>query len=623
MSRYYVIINGVNSLTIEGLAIKNLPSIIKAPQRTLREEIDGRDGDIITNLGYGAYDKTLEIGLFGNYDIDKVIEFFNTEGTIVFSDEDDKVYNFKMLEQINYDKLIKFRQATITLHIQPFKYPLNETPVEIEYEYVNGEGEDISLDNTGISSLDINLKGNTSQTGTPTPTTPVNVNVVSGDNEVVVCGKNLIDNTNITYDFTNVNTSENTLTAIPTGIRYSCSRTSGTPTVLFKLFELTPYIGKTIKMKATFGSKGQIRLAVVNADVSSRVQKAVTTDSNTEITYVVENNLGDNKYLAFYLALQNVDSATTVDFTNLILTIDEDTTYQPYQSQTYSINLGTIELCKIGTYQDYIYKDSGKWYLHKEIGKVVLNGSEGWQVNSSSTNYYRYVATISDSISSSNTDETIYTTSNYFVGSSAKNTIITNPTQNLIAIVSNNRFMVNTIDSNLFTNSNFQNWLSNHNTTVYYVLATSTNTEITDTNLISNLDDLEGAMSYTPQTNISQTNNDKPFILTVSALKKGTNEATINNLGNIYSKPILDIEGTGVVDIYLNGTQVFQVDTSSTNEIVIDSANMEAYDPNTNDLANRKVVGDYETFKVPSGTNTIKCEGALTKATISKYTRWL
>ena len=71
--RNYVIINGVNSLTINGLAIKELPPISKPLMRATLETIDGRDGDITTYLGYSAYDKEMEIGLFGNYDINNII----------------------------------------------------------------------------------------------------------------------------------------------------------------------------------------------------------------------------------------------------------------------------------------------------------------------------------------------------------------------------------------------------------------------------------------------------------------------------------------------------------------------------------------------------------------------
>lgn len=37
----------------------------------------------------------------------------------------------------------------------------------------------------------------------------------------------------------------------------------------------------------------------------------------------------------------------------------------------HTVNLGSIELCGIGTYQDYIYKSGGKWYVHKEVGHDI------------------------------------------------------------------------------------------------------------------------------------------------------------------------------------------------------------------------------------------------------------
>ena len=133
----YIKINGVSSQTITGLAINELPPITKPSMRVQTDEIDGRDGDINTNLGYSAYDKTFTIGLFGTgYDIDNVISFFNDEGTVVFSNEPDKYYYFKAMNQVDYERLQEFKTATITYHCQPFKYPLTETPKIVEYEYI-------------------------------------------------------------------------------------------------------------------------------------------------------------------------------------------------------------------------------------------------------------------------------------------------------------------------------------------------------------------------------------------------------------------------------------------------------------------------------------------------------
>ena len=98
--RNYIILNGKDSREISGLLIQSLPPISKPKIRTNTEEIDGRDGDIVTKLGYSAYDKELSIGLYGNYNVDEVIEYFNSKGTVVFSNEPDKYYNYEIIDSI-------------------------------------------------------------------------------------------------------------------------------------------------------------------------------------------------------------------------------------------------------------------------------------------------------------------------------------------------------------------------------------------------------------------------------------------------------------------------------------------------------------------------------------------
>ena len=125
----YIIINGVVSKNIEGLLIQNLPPISKPKIRTSTEEIDGRDGDIVTTLGYGAYDKTFSIGLKGDYNVDDVIEYLNTSGKITFSNELDKYYKFATYNKIDFNRLVRFKTANVTVHVQPFKYSLDEPPI--------------------------------------------------------------------------------------------------------------------------------------------------------------------------------------------------------------------------------------------------------------------------------------------------------------------------------------------------------------------------------------------------------------------------------------------------------------------------------------------------------------
>jgi len=186
-------------------------------------------------------------------------------------------------------------------------------------------------------------------------------------------------------------------------------------------------------------------------------------------------------------------------------------------STSYSINLGTIELCKIGNYQDYVYKNNGKWYVHKEIGKVVLG----------STSYSRLITNYS------NVEYIEINKPSNFLGYNSydkveikcdKATWMATATggwdnaQNIGKISGNAHnlcwwmgFSKNTGIDNIKTQL--------EDAIIYYPLATPTTNEITDTTLIEQLNNIENATSYDNQTNISQTNNDLGFIISVSALK--------------------------------------------------------------------------------------------------------
>lgn len=142
----YIIINGKKSNLYNGLIITSLPPITKPKIRYNAEEIDGVDGDIINKLGYGAYDKTFEIGLSYNYNVDDVIEFLDTEGTIIFSNEPDKYYNFTTLNQIDFEKLLRFKKAKVTIHVQPFKYSTIESTKTFNF---SSDNQNLIIRNNG------------------------------------------------------------------------------------------------------------------------------------------------------------------------------------------------------------------------------------------------------------------------------------------------------------------------------------------------------------------------------------------------------------------------------------------------------------------------------------------
>ena len=143
--RNYIILNDRSSEEIPGLLIQELPPISKPLLRNQIEEIDGRDGDIVMPLGYAAYDKDVSVGLYGKFDVDDVIEYFNSEGKVVFSNEPDKYYKYQVLNQIDFERLVRFRTATVTFHVQPFKFANNEKAKT----YTSFDNNSITVRNNG------------------------------------------------------------------------------------------------------------------------------------------------------------------------------------------------------------------------------------------------------------------------------------------------------------------------------------------------------------------------------------------------------------------------------------------------------------------------------------------
>ena len=160
---------GVSSTTIKGLLISELPPISKPPLRVQETTVDGRDGSIIEELGYSSYDKKVVIGLRGDFDINKVIKYFTGEGEVIFSNEPEKVYTAKIVGQIDYNRLLKYRQAVIPFRVQPFKHKYNEAYKETET--ATATGTNIVLNDSGK--------------------TPMRIETEAG--EVVVYGKNIVD----------------------------------------------------------------------------------------------------------------------------------------------------------------------------------------------------------------------------------------------------------------------------------------------------------------------------------------------------------------------------------------------------------------------------------------------
>lgn len=133
----YIELNGEKSTSVKGLIIQSLPPITKPKMRTSNATIDGRDGDIVTKLGYSAYDKQLSIGLHGDFDIDDAIAFFDSEGEVVFGNEPDKYYRYQILDEIDFERLVRFRTAKVKMHVQPFKHDAVDRVFDIVNQFLH------------------------------------------------------------------------------------------------------------------------------------------------------------------------------------------------------------------------------------------------------------------------------------------------------------------------------------------------------------------------------------------------------------------------------------------------------------------------------------------------------
>lgn len=141
-----IIWKNIDSETIPGLIITNIPPITKPKMKTSITKIDGRDGDIIEELGYESYTKSIGIGLARNYDIDRVMKYFTGAGELIISDESDKVYKAQIIEKIDYERLIRFKTAVVKFYTQPYKYLKDEKSIILD---INNETS-LKITNVGL-----------------------------------------------------------------------------------------------------------------------------------------------------------------------------------------------------------------------------------------------------------------------------------------------------------------------------------------------------------------------------------------------------------------------------------------------------------------------------------------
>lgn len=200
---------------------------------------------------------------------------------------------------------------------------------QMDNETKSVSGSNIHVTDAVVAPFaDLEIEGNTSQDGTPTPSAPVAVRTVTGENVVRICGKNLFDKSNASI-FNGYMDYQLSLIA-----------NSGTTTVYIPCKGGETY---TVQKEAT-GTNNRF-CVYTTSDIPSGGGTALNyvgtpagADNRTSLTITTNASA---KYLCVFLST----SSTTPSVSDILATVQIElgstaTTYEPYQAQSYEIDLG-------------------------------------------------------------------------------------------------------------------------------------------------------------------------------------------------------------------------------------------------------------------------------------------
>lgn len=144
----------------------------------------------------------------------------------------------------------------------------------------------------------------------------------------------------------------------------------------YYLYSSVPYNVTNFNMSIPFRQDGILKFLIPGNSITT---SGIITDSR----------------LAFY-----IDNGVSINLTNIKLMLTEDsvaTPYEPHQELIVPIPLNGNFIAGIGDYKDILIVDKfGKCYLEKQIGKVILNGTENIDMQQSGEEYQYFKVTISN-----------------------------------------------------------------------------------------------------------------------------------------------------------------------------------------------------------------------------------
>lgn len=393
------------------------------------------------------------------------------------------------------------------------------------------------------------IDGNSEQGENPSPDNEQPIEVIEDSVEIQDTGKNLLPNTAITQTINGITFTKNN----DGSIKINGTATRNTIFNICSNGELVLKAGNYI-LSSTNNIPSNVYLTINNngADIKS------VTNGNSEIFILNNESVNAKTYLY-------INNGTTIS--NLIIypmISIEGGAYEPYKSVTKTINLQDNFMAKLPNgVKDELHIDKlGNVNLIKKIGKVVLDGSENWLMEYGNS-LFNVMYTVPQKKPYS---RNAYC--NYYIFDNREAGMASLP-NGMFAMQGNYRGLF--FKNENFTNANdFKQWLSTHNTTVYYELAEpytvnlgnigelKTYKGINNIDIIANLD-TTFSVEYASKVDVSN-KQDK-----IDNNLQTTSKQVVGAINELNSGKVEKITGKGLSSNDFNNTYKGQLDNFTSN----------------------------------------------------------
>lgn len=487
----------------------------------------------------------------------------------------------------------------------------------------NADAEDVVNPQIEVGSTPTAYEPYVGGVPAPNPGYPQDIHVVTGEQTVSIMGKNLYK--------VPANGTKNNITLVNNGDESFSVVSSAAASAVTNFTLKYP--------KANIGQAGDsVTFTMsVNKPLPTGCNVYLTAHSNNGWVQDLTDFVGDGtktsitktRTLAADItkleSIVRVTNGSTVNISDVTVQVEigpAPTTWEPFQGQFYTVSLGSIELCKIGNYQDFIYKGIDGWYIHKEIETHTFDGSESWneQSNYSTTNRMLFGLNAYSIIGGGSINNRLGISNEFEFKPVQNNFDVTGFYINPASVYS--KWIYVKIPRSLLPsedNAGFETWLSNNNLVAYYNI-TPINTKITNATLISQLNALGDARAYLDATSfgVIAADTNLPAILDVAAYQNSLDgllnaipdnqvqadwtQADANAKDYIKNKPTLaTVATTGNYDD-LNNKPTVDGSLSTTSSNAIANAPVST-------ALNRNVVTDLS-VNANTSTTTVQLDGA-------------